>query len=243
MKRILFAIPAAAALLAGCQKMPSNIDADGNLLVATSYDSEADFSGYTTFSVADSIFIIDSYMRGQLVKNAFTDALTDEFRQMMESCGYEFVPIEDNTGDDTGSGSGTDTGSGGDTGSGSGDDTGTTGGQAADLGIQLTYSYDTEYYVDYVDPYWWLDYSGYWSPYWSGAWYYPYPVTYELSTHSLMADMADLTATGDDNESHPIIWNCVINGASGSGMSDLAKFKAAIRQAFAQSEYLKKVSE
>ena len=51
--------------------MPSNIDADGNLLVATSYDSEADFSGYTTFSVADSIFIIDSYMRGQLVKNAF----------------------------------------------------------------------------------------------------------------------------------------------------------------------------
>ena len=233
--------------MAGCQKMPSNIDADGNLLVATSYDSEADFSGYTTFSVADSIFIIDSYMRGQLVKNAFTDALTDEFRQMMESCGYEFVPIEDNTGDDTGSGDGTDTGSGGDTGSGSGDDTGTTGGQTADLGIQLTYSYDTEYYVDYVDPYWWTGYPGYWSAgYWGiygGAWYYPYPVTYEVTTHSLMAEMVDLTGPGTEDEKVPVVWSSVIDGNTGSTRSDLARFKTAIRQAFAQSSYLDRTSE
>ena len=38
----------------------------------------------------------------------------------------------------------------------------------ADLGIQLTYMIKTERYVQYYgDPYWWLDYPGYWSPgYW-----------------------------------------------------------------------------
>ena len=35
----------------------------------------------------------------------------------------------------------------------------------ADLGIQLTYMIKTERYVQYYnDPYWWLDYPGYWSP-------------------------------------------------------------------------------
>ena len=35
----------------------------------------------------------------------------------------------------------------------------------ADLGIQLTYIIKTERYVQYYDnPYWWLDYPGYWPP-------------------------------------------------------------------------------
>ena len=50
----------------------------------------------------------------------------------------------------------------------------------ADLGIQLTYVIKTERYVQYYngDPYWWLDYPGYWpSGYWGNwtGWYYPHP--------------------------------------------------------------------
>ncbi len=237
MKKILSITFAAAAVMSACQKIPTVIDADGEFLVATTYADDTDFSKYTTFSVADSVFFIDSYFGGEMVKSSFTDGLVDEFKQMMESCGYEYVPIEDKT-DNVEDGSDA-AGDGSESGAGDGSDTP----PAYDLGIQLTYVYDTDYYVDYVDPYWWLDYTGYWSPYWSGAWYYPYPVTYEFSTHSLIADMADLTVTGDDGESHPIVWNCTVNGEPGSANADYRRFKAAIRQAFEQSGYLKKVSE
>lgn len=224
---------AAAAVFAACQKMPTDIDADGELLVATSFEEGTDFSGYTTFSVADSIFFIDSYMGGEMVKNSFTDGLTDEFRQRMEALGYEYVPIDDikddGTGEDTGDSTGGDTSGGTDDGD-----------AVADLGIQLVYITETSYYVDYAYPYWWLGYDAYWSPYWSGAWYYPYPVTYEFTANSLVADMADQTVTGDDGESHPIVWSCTIAGESGSLRYDYLRFKTAIRQAFTQSSYLGK---
>ena len=213
MKKFAMSIPLAAVILAGCQKMPSVVDADGELLVSTSYDQEADFSKYTTFTVADSIFVLDSYM-GDMVKNSCTDGLLDECKTMMESLGYTFVDI-DNKAD-------------------------------ADLGIQLTYVYDTDYYVSYADPYWWLDYPGYWSTsYWGmwGGWYYPYPVTYEFSSHSLMADMADLTTAEGEDSDLPVVWNCMINGSTGSSRSDFARLKTGIRQAFGQSPYLSKVSE
>ena len=67
----------------------------------------------------------------------------------------------------------------------------------ADLGIQLTYVIRTERFVQYYDdPYWWLDYPGYWpSGYW-GNWsgvYYPRPVTYTYTTNALLADIVNLT--------------------------------------------------
>lgn len=218
MKKFIMSVPLAAAVLAGCQKMPSNVDADGEFLVSTSYDQEVDFSKYNTFTVADSIFVLDSYMGGDMVKNSFTDGLIDEYKDMMEACGYKYVqpPVDGGTTD-------------------------------ADLGIQLTYVSDTDYYVDYVDPYWWLDYPGYWSSsywgLWGGGWYYPYPVMYEFSTHSLMADMADLTAPEGENEDLTVVWSCMINGNVGATRSDFVRFKTAIQQAFKQSPYLEKDAE
>ena len=68
----------------------------------------------------------------------------------------------------------------------------------ADLGIQMTYIIKTERYVKYYnDPYWWLDYPGYWPSGFWGNWtgfYYPYPVTYTYTTNALITDMVDLTA-------------------------------------------------
>jgi hypothetical protein len=59
----------------------------------------------------------------------------------------------------------------------------------ADLGIQLTYMIKTERFLQYYnDPYWWLDYPGYWSPGYWGDWYgfyYPRPMVYSYSTNAL----------------------------------------------------------
>ena len=118
----------------------------------------------------------------------------------------------------------------------------------ADLGIQLTYIVKTERFVQYYDndPYWWLDYPGYWpSGYWGSwtGWYYPYPVTYTYTTNALIADMVDLTVEAKDLTPLTIVWSCYIGGPAGySVQNDVERMKAAVDQAFVQSPYLAKTS-
>jgi hypothetical protein len=111
------------------------------------------------------------------------------------------------------------------------------------LGIQLTFVEQTERYVQYYDdPYWWLDYPGYWpSGYWGNwsGWYYPYPVTYTYTTNALITDMVDLTSVNPEGKLE-IVWTSYIGGpASYSIQNDVARMKDSINQAFAQSPYLK----
>ena len=116
--------------------------------------------------------------------------------------------------------------------------------EAADLGVQLTYVIKTERFVQfYSDPYWWLDYPGYWpSGYW-GNWngyYMPRPVTYTYTTNALLTDIVNLT--GEQKEGTPleILWTSYIGGPAGSTIQgDVARMTEAIDQAFKQSEYLK----
>lgn len=117
--------------------------------------------------------------------------------------------------------------------------------EKADVGLQVTYMEKTETYVSYMsDPYWWLDYPGYWGAgYWGswGGWYHPYPVTYSASTTSLMLDMADLTAEEGEDKKLPVIWSAFAGGATGYSMrNDMKRLEMAIGQAFSQSSYLKK---
>ena len=117
----------------------------------------------------------------------------------------------------------------------------------ADLGIQLTYMIKTERFVQYYDdPYWWLDYPGYWSPGIWGDWYgfyYPRPMVYSYSTNALVADMVDLTAEQGAGKSLEVIWSVYIGGPAGpSAAYDVQRMKASIDQAFAQSPYLKNAS-
>ena len=116
--------------------------------------------------------------------------------------------------------------------------------EAADLGVQLTYVIKTERFVQYYsDPYWWLDYPGYWpSGYW-GNWngyYMPRPVTYTYTTNALLTDIVNLT--GEQKEGTPleILWTSYIGGPAGSTIQgDITRMTDAIDQAFKQSEYLK----
>jgi hypothetical protein len=115
----------------------------------------------------------------------------------------------------------------------------------ADLGIQMTYVVKTERYVQYYnDPYWWLDYPGYWSPgYWGNyiGFYYPYPVTYTYSTNTLMVDMVNLTIPKTGDQALEVVWSAYIGGPSTSNVTtDVDRMKNAVNQAFVQSPYLKK---
>ena len=118
----------------------------------------------------------------------------------------------------------------------------------ADLGIQMTFVIKTERYVKYYnDPYWWLDYPGYWpSGYW-GNWtgfYYPYPVSYTYTTNALITDMVDLAGDQrDGSEPLEVVWTSYIGGPAGySVQNDVNRLKAAVDQAFVQSPYLNRNS-
>ena len=114
----------------------------------------------------------------------------------------------------------------------------------ADLGVQLTYVIKTERYVKYYsDPYWWLDYPGYWpSGYW-GSWtgyYYPRPVVYTYTTNALLADIVNLTGEQDAGKPLEVLWTSYIGGpASSSLQQDIQRLTSAVDQAFVQSPYLK----
>lgn len=115
----------------------------------------------------------------------------------------------------------------------------------ADLGIQLTYIIKTERYVQYYDnPYWWLDYPGYWPAGYWGNWtgyYYPRPVTYTYTTNALIADMVDLTGEEDPSKPLEIVWSAYVGGPAGATVQgDVKRMTAAVDQAFAQSQYLSK---
>ena len=113
----------------------------------------------------------------------------------------------------------------------------------ADLGIQMTYIIKTERYVKYYnDPYWWLDYPGYWpSGYW-GNWtgfYYPRPVTYTYTTNALLTDIVNLTGEEEAGKPLEILWTSYIGGPAGASLQgDIKRMEAAIDQAFVQSAYL-----
>lgn len=114
----------------------------------------------------------------------------------------------------------------------------------ADLGVQLTYVIKTERYVKYYDdPYWWLDYPGYWpSGYW-GNWtgyYYPRPVVYTYTTNALLADIVNLTGEQDAGKPLEVLWTSYIGGPASSSLQlDIQRLTSAVDQAFAQSPYLK----
>lgn len=113
----------------------------------------------------------------------------------------------------------------------------------ADLGLQVSYIENTNYFVDYNNDYWWWGYPGYWSPgFWGNGWnnwYYPYPVAYSYSTGSLLTELVDLNSS-TANKKLTVVWNSFISGLlSGNETIDITKTIAGVNQSFTQSPYLK----
>ena len=115
----------------------------------------------------------------------------------------------------------------------------------ADLGLQISYIKNINYFVNYNNPYWWWDYPGYWNSWywgsWGGGWYYPYPVVYSYSVGSLLAEMLNLKAQEGERQKLPVIWDAYMSGL----LYDYNKVNIqltvnGVNQAFSQSPYLKK---
>ena len=125
--------------------------------------------------------------------------------------------------------------------------------EAADLGLQVSFVKNVNYFTNYHDnPYWWWGYPGYnwWYGYWgnwTGAWngwYYPYPVTYSYNTGTLIMEMVNLTDHPEDTSQKvklPVIWHSYATGL----LFENSKYNMqltldAVNQAFDQSPYIKK---
>lgn len=61
---------------------------DGDFLVYTNYDSQADFAAHETFFIPDSILLAGSGGKPQYAKGASTDKIIEAFAAGMEAMGY-----------------------------------------------------------------------------------------------------------------------------------------------------------
>ena len=88
-------------------------------------------------------------------------------------------------------------------------------------------------------------YPGYgWGPWYPYYPYYPgWGYSYSYDTGTIMIDMFDFASWDQDTNDIDDIWTCGINGILSSSSSyNSDRVQDAIRQAFAQSPYLKKTS-
>ena len=86
-KYILFA--AALFMAAACEKEPSGSVFDGEFLVYTAHSEDAgDFSRFSTFTVADSLFVIDGD-NGKMALNDWAKTVRNQYIEEMETAGYE----------------------------------------------------------------------------------------------------------------------------------------------------------
>ena len=89
-----FAILTSAVLMfafAGCSKEPlANLTEEESRIYITNYDASANFSAYRTFSISDSVAVINN---GQNSKqsNAVDVAFVNAVKQQMQSKGYTLV--------------------------------------------------------------------------------------------------------------------------------------------------------
>lgn len=122
----------------------------------------------------------------------------------------------------------------------------------ADLGLQVSYIENTNYFVDYPSDNWWWGYPGYWGPgYWGPSWnnygwYYPFPIVYSYSTGSLLTELVDLKNPEVVSGKNKIVvlWNSFISGLlSGNETIDITKTVSGINQSFEQSKYIKATSK
>jgi len=209
----LFTIPLLFSL-SGCY--PDKIDyVDEYDLAATHVVKDADFSEYTTFTVADTVIhVTDDDEDDPNFSRDNDEFIITELRQNMLDMGYTELESPDST-------------------------------NLPDLVLLVSaISSDYYYYYSYYDYYWgW--YPGYpgWGWGWPG-WGYPgwgYPIYGgSYSTGTLIVDMWDTDEYDpDSDEPRGIIWTGIVDGIlAGSSSQSQARLDKQINQLFTQSPYL-----
>jgi hypothetical protein len=91
MKLLLAGLIAVPAFLISCTKDPLNhINSEESRIYVTSYDSSANFASYQTYSISDSVAVIDN---GQATRklDASDQAYIDAVNKYMQQRGYTLV--------------------------------------------------------------------------------------------------------------------------------------------------------
>lgn len=195
---------------AACEKDPDYNKLSDDYTVYTSYDKSANFAAPTKFYLPDNILIIDGKNDSNTESGENAQTILNAVAKNMTDRGYVMTETKDE----------------------------------ANLGVQVSYVKNTYYFTDYGYPEWGWGPGGYWPNYWGNYWgggyYYPYSISYALSTNSYMVEVVNLDAKEGTTEKLPVWWTAYLVGPSYTGDVNAQFVVKGINQAFAQSPYLKK---
>jgi hypothetical protein len=182
--RLLASISLMALLAVGCRKDPlNNLTQEESRIYITNHDSSAAFSNYQTFSIADSVAVIDgSSVSGQY--NQVDEAFVTALKNKMQRLGYTLVNKTDHP------------------------DLGLSVSRIINTttGV-ISYGDYWSDYGSYYDPFYW-GYGGYgWDP---PGWGF---ATYQTKEGLLSIDIVDLKNAAKNNNQIKVIWNGMIRGS------------------------------
>ncbi|WP_153798227.1 DUF4136 domain-containing protein [Foetidibacter luteolus] len=187
MRRILSLLLVAtgsAAVITGCQKDPlNNLTPEESRIYITNRDSTVDFNSYTTFSVADSVAVVDNGKASKELTSV-DQAYIDAAKKYMQQAGYTLV--SKNQTPDVG--------------------INITRIYQTSSGV-ISYPDYWGGYGGYWDPYYW-GYGGYGY----GFPYYSYGV-YSITEGALSIDMLDLKNAASHGNKIDLVWNGLVRGS------------------------------
>jgi hypothetical protein len=210
-KLLVFGLAAATAVMfAACQKDPmKNLTTSESRIYITNRDSTVSFSEFKTFSVADSVGVIEDNQGIGKSNDDFDINVIAKVREHLESRGFTEVSRDDSP------------------------DLGIT-----DTRIYSNYTGIVSYpgywggYGGFYDPYYW-GYGGY--SYYDPIYYGPnYYSTYQVTQGALAIDMLNLKDAKDDNTIRPV-WSAL---SRGSQVFNPATAEIQVNAFFEQSPYL-----
>jgi hypothetical protein len=210
-KLLVFGLAAATAVMfAACQKDPmKNLTASESRIYITNRDSTVSFSEFKTFSVADSVGVIEDNQGIGKSNDDFDINVIAKVREHLESRGFTEVNRNDSP------------------------DLGIT-----VTRIYSNYTGIVSYpgywggYGGFYDPYYW-GYGGY--SYYDPIYYGPnYYSTYQVTQGALAIDMLNLKDAKDDNTIRPV-WSAL---SRGSQVFNPATAEIQVNAFFEQSPYL-----
>lgn len=209
-KMLMAAAVGVAITLASCQKdAVKNLSPGESRIYITNHDSTVTFSQYKTFSIADSVGVIEDNQFLGKDNSDYDLAVVGAIRAAMEARGFQEVPHT------------------------SSPDLGITISRVYSNSTGLiSYPGYWDMYGSYYDPYYW-GYGGYnyYDPYYYGPNYY---ATYQITQGALTIDMLDLKNASSNNSIKPV-WSAL---ARGSGVFATSAAEGEINAFFEQSPYL-----
>lgn len=207
---ILGGLAAMALIFTSCQKDPlKNMTASESRIYITNRDSAVNFSTFSTFSIADSVGVIEDNRGVGKSQDQFDVAVISAVRTALQNRGFTEVARTESP------------------------DLGITVSRIYSnyTGI-MTYPNYWDSYGGFYDPYYW-GYGGYsyYDPIYYGPTYYS---TYQVTQGALSIDMLNLKDAATENTIKPV-WSAL---SRGTGVFNPATIDIQVNAFFEQSPYL-----